>query len=867
MTALTDGAVARPDAAAPGFWTQARLALTIARRELRGGLTGFRIFLACLTLGVGAIATVQSVSGGILDALRSDGRAILGGDVALRLLYREATPDQRAWLAERGTLLTSAEMRAMARDPQDAGRSALVELKSVGPAYPLYGTFEIADGALVQDRTDVQAALAERGGTWGALIEDTLAARLDLAPGDRVAVGEAVLEVRGLIAREPDRAGSGSFSLGPRLLVADGALAATDLVQPGSLITWSYLLRLPPGSDPAAFRTSVEETFPAAGWRIRDFTDAAPQLARFIDRLTLFLTLVGLTALLVGGVGVGNAVRSYLESKTATIATLKCLGARGGLIFEAYLAQILALALLGTALGLLLGAVAPVLAGRALAGLLPITARIGVYPEALAVAAGFGLLTALAFSLWPLGRAREVPAAALFRDAVAPGGGRPRPLVLALLLAAVAGLAGLAVGTADAKLFAAAFVAGSAATLGAFWAAGWLVTRVAARLGRPRRPVLRLALANIHRPGNPTGAVVLSLGLGLTVLVAIALIEGNFRRAVLETMPEGAPAFFFVDIQPDQLDDFSRTVLAVPGTADLNRVPQLRGRISTVNGRPAEEAVVNREHAWVLNGDRGVTYRAEAPADDKVLAGGWWPADYRGPAKLAVYKDIADAFGIGPGDRMAINILGRDIEAEVAVVRDLDFRSMGINFTLVFSPGVLEAAPHTWLATVRAEPDSELAVQRAVTERYSNITAVRVRDALETVGSILTNIGMAVRVTAAVTLLAGTLVLAGAIAAGHRRRVYDAVVLKVLGATRGTVLRAFLLEYGLLGLITAAVASLLGSLVAWAVLTRVMELEFVLLPSAVATTALLCTGITLGLGFIGTWRALGQPAAPLLRNE
>jgi len=856
-----------PSAAQGGVWTNLKLALTIARRELRGGLKGFRIFLACLTLGVGAIATVQSVSGGILDGLQRDGRAILGGDVALRILYREATPEQRAWLEERGRVVAAAEMRAMARDPADPANAALVELKGVSDLYPLYGDFLLQGADGQPQAVDIQQVLAARDGLRGAVIEDTLSVRLGLEVGDKVDVGETTVEVRGIIAREPDKAGSGSFSLGPRLLVDAESLAATELIQPGSLITWTYLVRLPDGADVDAFQEEVEAAFPDAGWRVRDFTNAAPQLARFVERLSLFLTLVGLTALLVGGVGVGNAVRSYLETKTPTIATIKTLGGRGGLIFEAYLAQILVLAALGTAIGLVFGALAPVLAGRALADLLPITARIGVYPSALAVAAGFGLLTALTFSLWPLGRAREVPAMALFREAVQPNRKRPRAVYQILMVVSGLALAGLAVVTAYDRGFAAAFVIGAAGILAAFWLAGWLVTRVAARLGRPRSPTLRLALANIHRPGNPTGAVVLSLGLGLTVLVAIALIEGNFRKEVQETMPADAPAFFFVDIQPDQLQAFNDKVLSIPGAYDLEEVPSLRGRIVAVNGTPAEEAIVNREHAWVLNGDRGITYRAEQPTDDVVVAGSWWAPDHSGPPLVAIYQDIADAFGIGPGDRMTFNILGRDIEAEVAVVRDLDFSTITINFTIVFSPGVLEGAPQTWIATVRATPEAELPIQRAVAGTFSNISAVRVKEALETVNSILTNIGLAVRVTAGITLIAGTLVLAGAIAAGHKRRVYDAVVLKVLGATRGTVLRAFLLEYGLLGLITAAIAGALGTLTAWAVLTQVMQAEFTFLPGVVVGTAILCTAITLTLGFIGTWRALGQPAAPLLRND
>jgi len=838
------------------------LALRLARRELRGGLKGFRIFLACLTLGVAAIAAVQSLSSGILDAMREDGRAILGGDLAIRQLYREATPEQLDWLRGQGEVAVNAEMRAMARLPADPARTSLIELKAVDGAYPLYGAVTFRDGdAPLHER------LAERGGTWGAVVEETLALRLGVEPGDRIAVGDAELELRGIIAREPDRAGGGGLSLGPRLMVATGALPATGLIQPGSMVTWSYLVRVPPGTDLKAWQDRLKEAHPDAGWRVRDYTNAAPQLTRFIERLTQFLTLVGLTSLLVGGVGVGNAVRAYLDGKNATIATLKCVGAPGALVFEVYLIQILALSAIGIAAGLVIGGAVPLVAGRLLSDMLPVAASIGVYPGALAVAAGFGLLTSLVFSLWPLGRAREVPAAALFRDVVAPRGGRPRAGYLALLAVSSLGLAGLAVATSTDQGFAAAFVAGSAATLLAFRASGWAVTRLAARLPRPSRPGLRLALANLHRPGNPTGTVVLSLGLGLTVLVAIALIEGNFRKEVQETMPEDAPAFFFVDIQPNQLGEFSDAVLAVPGTSDLQMVPSLRGRISTVNGKPAEEALVAKGESWVLRGDRGVTYQAESPGKDVVVAGAWWPKDYQGPPKLALYKDIAEAFGIGPGDRMAINILGRDIEAEVAVVRDLDFSSLGINFTIVFSPGVLEGAPQTHIATLRAAPEAEQAVQRAVAQRFTNITAIRVKEALETVNRILTDVGAAVRMTAAVTLVAGTLVLAGAIAAGHRRRVYDAVVLKVLGATRLVVLRAFLVEYGLLGLITAAIAGAIGTLTAWAVLTQVMEIEWTFLPSAVAVTALLCTAITLTLGFIGTWRALGQPAAPLLRND
>jgi len=836
------------------------LALRLARRELRGGLKGFWIFLACLTLGVAAIASVQSVSSGLLDGLASDGRAILGGDIALRQLYTPPTEDQKTALAAAGRVSISAEMRAMAR-ADDEIRASLVELKAVDDVYPLYGTVTLREGG------DLKAALAKRGGQWGAVVEASLIDRLGVKLGDPLHLGESVYRVAGVIDREPDRASSNAFSLGPRLMVALASLEETGLLQPGSLTWWSAKIALPDGTDLRAWQDGLKARFPDAPWRMRDFTNASPQIERFIDRMTLFLTLVGLTALLVGGVGVGNAVRSHLDSRARTIAMMKCIGAPGALVFQLYLAQILVLALLGILLGLVLGAVAPLALGRLLDDVLPVSAHIGVYPGALAVAALYGLLTALAFSLWPLGRAREVPAGALFRDVIAPAGGRPKlPYLVAMGLSVLA-LAGLAVATADNRMLAAWFVGGSIATLLAFRAAAGLVTWGAAKVGRVRRPGLRLALANLHRPGNPTAAVVLSLGLGLTVLVAIALIQGNFARRVSETIPKDAPSFFFVDIQRDQFDPLRETVIGISGTSAFEAVPSLRGRIESVNGIEAEKALANPEQAWILAGDRGITYAAKLPERSQVVAGSWWAADYAGPPLISIHQSVAEAFNIGPGAKLAVNILGRTIEATVANVRAADFSSMAINFTMVFAPGTLEGAPQTWIATVRATPDAETAVQRAVLHRFPNITLVRVKDALDTVGDMLSHIGTAVRIVAGITLAAGTLVLAGAVAAGHRRRVYDAVVLKVLGATRGDVLRAFLLEYGLLGLLTAVIAGGIGTLTAWAVMRFLMRWEWTFLPSAVVTTALLSTAITLAFGFYGTWRALGQPSAPLLRNE
>jgi putative ABC transport system permease protein len=836
-----------------------RNAARLARRELRGGLKGFRIFLACLALGVGAIAAVQSVADGIRRSIAEDGQAILGGDVELHRLYQPATTEERAQFEAAGRVSEVVETRGMARSPRDEA-TTLVELKAVDGAYPLYGRMELEGGG------DLQAALAPRDGVWGAVADPDVAARLSLATGDTIAVGDAVLQLRGTIAREPDKAGSG-FSIGPRLMIARGALDASGLIQPGSMLSYDYRLALPAGSDVRAAADGFKDQLQDGTWRVRDDRDAAPGLRRTIDQLTMYLTLVGLTALLVGGAGVGNAVRAWLDARLATIATLKCLGAPGRLIFQTYLLQVLVLSALGIAIGLAIGATAPSAVAALIQGLLPVEARIGVYPGALLLAAGFGLLTSLTFSLWPLARAARIPAAALFRDLVAPRHARPAaPFIIATGLCALA-LAGLAIATAADPTLAAIFVAGAVAAILLFTGTALGVMALSRRAPRSRRPGLRLALANLHRPGAPTPQIVLSLGRGLTVLAAIALIQGNMDRQIRDRVPDQAPSFFFVDVQKSQKDQFDALIQGTPGAADLAEVPSLRGRITAVNGVPADKAVVNQGKSSWLRGDRGVTYAAAMPPKDKLLQGQWWPADYDGPPQISVYKDIAEAFGLKPGDRMTLNVLGRDIEAEVANIRDIDWSTLGINFTLVMSPKPLSAAPHTWLATVRVPAAGELALQKAVTGAFPNVTTVRLRDALETVNALLSQIGTAVRSTAGVTLLAGALVLAGAVVAGHRRRIYDAVVLKVLGATRSDILRAFLIEYGLLGLLTAVIACALGSVAAWGVLTFVMEIDWTFLPLTLLGTAALCVAITLGFGFLGTWVALGQKAAPLLRNE
>jgi putative ABC transport system permease protein len=680
-------------------------------------------------------------------------------------------------------------------------------------------------------------------------------------------IGETRFEVRATIDHEPDRAsGGGLFSLGPRVLIAHEAIPATGLIRPGSLAYYHYRVRLPDGADARAWVADLSTAFPDTAWRVRTLDNASPQLQRLIDQTTLFLTLVGLTALLVGGVGVANAVRAWLDGKIAVIATLKCLGAPSSLVFRVYLLQVLALSAVGIAAGLVLGAAVPLVAADLLQAYLPVAARIDLYAQPLIVAALFGLLTAAAFAIWPIARAGAVPAASLFRNLVVPLRMRPPARYVAATAAAGLALAGLAIATSRDTLFAVWFVGGAAAAMLAFLLAANGAMTLARRVGGIRQPNLRLALAGLHRPGAATASVVLSLGIGLTVLIAVALIQGNLSRQINDELPADAPSFFFVDIQPDQIGPFQALLAARLEVTKVEAVPMLRGRITAIAGIPVDQ-VEAAGSQWVLRGDRGITWSATPPVNSPVTDGAWWPADYRGPLQVSLDREVAGDLGIGLGDTLTVNILGREFVATIASLREIDWRTLGINFVMVFSPGPLEAAPHMNIAIVHTDPASETGIERLVTDAFSNISAIRVRTALETVNGMIASIGMAVRITAGVTLLAGTLVLAGAVAAGHRRRIYDSVVLKVLGATRRTVLITYALEYGLLGLTTAVIAAVLGSIAAWAVLLFVMGIEATWLPAVVIVTGLGCTLVTMLAGFAGTWRALGYKAAPLLRNE
>ncbi|MGA7489923.1 MAG: FtsX-like permease family protein, partial [Xanthobacteraceae bacterium] len=764
-----------------------------------------------------------------------------------------------------GKVSSAATMRAMARAAD--GRTALVELKAIDAAYPLYGAVRLAP------RQPLAQALAQRHGAFGAAADPTLLARLDLEPGARISVGAATIEIRATLASEPDKL-AGGIGFGPRLLISDTALQATGLVQPGSVLRWHYRLRLPDNdaTDAAvrAVTAAAQTQLPEAGWEVRSRSNASPALERNVERFTQYLTLVGLTALLVGGVGVANAVKGHLDRRRESIATLKALGATGGRVFAIYLTQVLLLAGLAALPGLAIGAALPFLVARGFATVLPLPIAPALDPGGLALALLYGLLTAATFAMWPLGRAHDVPVSALFRGQIASEQRWPRrPYVVATALAACA-LGAVVIALAYDRRMAVIFVAVAAGVYVLLGLLAALLMLIARRLPRSRSPVVQLAIANMYRPGAVTPSVVVSLGLGIALLVTVIAIEGNLRRQFLAALPDKAPSFYFVDIPSVDGEKFDAFVHARAPRAKLERVPMLRGRIVAANGVPAQNLKPPADAAWVLQSDRGITYADEVPAGSRLLEGRWWTRGYRGPPLVSFEKRIADGLGLKRGDLVTVNVLGRNLTATIANLRAVDWQSLGINFVMVFSPGTFQGAPHTDIATLTypdgATAAEEAALLKAVAEAFPAIATVRVREALEAVGQIVSNLALALRAASLLTLLVAVLVLAGALAAGHRHRVYDAVILKTVGATRMRLLSAYALEYLALGLATAVLGVAAGSAAAAFTVTRIMNLPFTWLPGPALAAAAGAIAVTVALGLLSTFTALGQKPATVLRN-
>jgi len=846
----------------------ARLALArFAFRDLRGGLEGLRIFLICIALGVAAIVAVNSLARALNDGLARDGRTILGGDASFSLIHRELAAEERAFLERRGDLSTIATMRAMARN--GAGEASLVEVKAVDGSWPRLGQ------AIFEPAMAPGEALARREDRYGAAVEQALLDRLDLKIGDTFDLGAARFEIRAKLVSEPDRLAAG-IGLGPRALISQEALRATGLVQPGSLVRWTTRALLGAGGAPpdeaavTAFLDEAKAAFPEAGWEARSRSNVSPDFSRDLDRFGEFLALVGLISLVVGGVGVANAAQGFVERKRATLAILKALGASGGAVVALALAEFLAAALIGVGAGLAIGAATPFAVAALFAHLLPLPLAPAIYPGELALGALYGVLTALTFAVAPLGRAHDIPVSQLFRNLVETHPARPRLRYVAAAALGGATLAGVAVLASPQRTVAIVVVVATALALSALRLVALGAMALARRAPRVRSVAWRMAIANLHRPGAMTPSVVLSLGLGLAVLVALTLVDSNLRGQLRRAAPGETPNFYFLDVRSGEIAAFRRFLSLEAPQARIVEAPMMRGRIVRIGDVPAENFKAKESVAWVLEGDRGVTFADAPPENSQIVAGRWWDADYSGPPLVSLEAGVAEGLGLKIGDSITLNVLGRNVTATIYNLRRVNWRSFAINFVFVFSPHTFKGAPYTVLVTAAlpsaAGAAAESAMMKGAARDFPSISAVRVRDALETIEALTAKLALAIRSASGIALASSVLVLAGALAANRRARIADAVILKILGATRRRLIATFLIEYALLGAATAAFGVAAGTLAAYVVVVEVMGFDFVFAPAPALAAAGAGLALTVALGMIGAWRILGQKPAAFLRE-
>jgi len=837
----------------PPLWA----AFKFACRESRAALQHFKIFIASLFLGTAIVAGVGSVTSNMSDSFTEDGRIFLGGDIEISQIQQRLTEAERDYLSHSGLISEVATLRSMAHAEND---SSLLDLKAVDSLYPLFGKLTL------QKQDYSPESLLKHNGIWGILVSDALAVRLKLEKGDHVTLGTLKYQVRGVIKKEPDANNQG-FQLAPGAIVALNSLFENSLIQPGSLVRYYNRIKLNQSVDSGKLIKNIKLDYPDHAWRVRDSRHGGGGLQNFVGTMGQFMTLVGLTALLVGGVGVSNAVRAYLEEKTNSIATYKILGATGRTILLTYLGQILIMASFAIVLGLVTGAALPIIAGEFLKDSLPVALNLTVYAKPLLLAGFYSLSIAVIFTLWPLGQAVQIPAARLFRQTITLKKNMRRSFpYIAVILGVIILLLTMIIYMSDYRILTATTLAAAALVFFILMGASRLIQKGAKSLPRPKNPIFRIALSNIYRPGNSTTSIVMSLGLGLILFTSIALIENNILREISKRVDAEAPSFFFIDIQKSQRDSFINYLSARDGVETYRTVPNLRGRITSIKSIEASKAPVKPEGKWILRGDKGISFTSILPNDNIITAGRWWPKDYDGQPQVSISKQMADSMDLDIGDEISVNILGRNFTLPISSIRQFSWENFGINYVMMVDPKTLKSAPYTYVATVKTLPNDESQIYKELYQKFPNVSIIRMKDVLENALDLLGKISGAIDVMAAITILSGILVLAGAIAAGHKARIYDAAVLKVVGAKRIDIIKAYILEFILLGIMTGTIAIGLGSVGAYGVIKFLMKLSWQLPFSIPLLTVSGSILITLAFGMVSIWLALSVKPSQILRN-
>jgi putative ABC transport system permease protein len=883
----------------------------MAWRETRAAWRHFFYFLTCIAIGVGALVGVSLFGTNLERAVKKEARGLLGGDIEVRLsrpitLQGHAVLDS---LAARGIAVTHvSELVAMTAranpSPAEGQVTQIIELKAVEPEYPFYGRLRLEPNRNLSELLGAEAPGCAGHPCFGVVVQESLLIRMRVAVGDRLKIGQGLFVITGVVRTEPDRMAN-AFSLGPRVLMSQEGLRAADLVKSGSRIRERYLLKVPPTITPEALLYELRGRLTSESARVSTYRDTQPQLKQFLDQLTRYLGLVGLTALFVGGLGVATSVHAFVREKLTTIAVLKTIGAESATVIWTYVLQALILGLTGSLAGLLIGLLLQEGLPWLIAGLLEsdllhqleFTTDLTLASLApLGKGMALGLLSTLLFVLWPLLTIREIKPAMLLRREVvssSPEADQTRPRwwepwrtadrMKGLASIAIGlGLALLSIWQAGSWMVGSLFIAAFTAAVLLLATSAWAVLLLLKQLPRPSSLVLLQAVGNMVRPGSQAVSITIAIGIGVMVVVTVSLVERALLRQVGESRPTNAPTFFFIDIQPDQAESFTQLLRSRPGNLVPQLTPLVRSRLSALNGQPVKLDATSEEEEhrektaekderrkrWYLAHEYVLTFLQDLPKDNQVVSGQWWKPGQTFPKPLvSIEEDAARQLGLKVGDTLELDVQGTAITGEVSSIRKVEWGNFSTNFYMIFSPGSLDGAPMTYVATAHVPPSEEVALQEAVVASFPNVTAINISDVLDSFARVLDRLSLAIRAVALFCVVSGGLVLAAALAATRYRRVYESVILKSLGATRSVIARAFAAEYALLGAVGGLLGCGLASALSWAVLSNLFDLSWSLQPPVLVLGFIVTVTLSLLVGFLSTYRILGQPPLPVLRHE
>ena len=846
-------------------------AVRLMRWELRGSRARVFFWTLCLAVGVGAVVGVAGLGASLEQALRREARSLLAADVAL-FESRPMTPEARSRLdaalaSEEGVrIATLREIMGVVRRAESRERGAnsqMVGIKAVTGPYPFYGELDL-EGAATEPRPG--ETLAERLGDDSAVVGRELLDRLGLEIGDAILLGQQRLEITDVVRGEPDRL-PGTIAIGPRVFVGRAVLDASGISGFSGFTRNKTLLGLPPGSDAAdaeALAEKLKPLFPQGSYvRVETYADAQPSLRRDLERLENYLGLAALLSLLIGGVGIAQGVTSWINSRIDSLAILKCLGVRPREAMALYLAQAVFLGIAGSLAGCLFGLAVLWGVPQLLADFVPTDSVRLFQPLALLRGLALGVGVAVAFSLPPLLSVLRVPPNRVFRRTAEPlPGSKTLPAIAFVTSLLVVGT--LAALQSDSVTLAALFVGGVLATVVALGVGSLAVAKLAGVLSSERQPFwLRHGLAALSRPGAGTLGAIIALGIGLFVILTMSLVQAHLRQQIEGELPSEAPSAFLVDVRPDQWPDLRRTLLD-QGAQSVDAVPVVRARIAAIDGVPAQE-LMTPANRWALRREQRITYLSELPADNEVIEGALWARD--DAMELSLEEEFASEIGAGVGSIVRLEVDREPLDFEVTSLRRVNWEGFGINFFLVAEPGSLDHAPQIRLAAARLPTAREQAAQDSVAEAFPNVLYVPIRELLDKILVLLGRLLVGVRVLGSFTVLSGLAILFGAVATSHAQRGREVALLKTLGMTRLDVLKTFAVEYALVGLAAATIATAGALAVAGWVVTQEMEIPWSWHYGLIGSVLLGGSLLSVVAGTLASSRALAKRPAHSLRQE